>query len=377
MRTIAIDAVGINRVGGGRTSILNLLWNVFVIDHSTRYLVLLSEYEPSLESFSNVEQIRMPIANRFLVRVYLQVMLPALVRREQVDLVHFTKNLGVFGLPCPYIVTVHDLTALILDDQHAFSDVLYWKLIEPLTVRRAAQVVAVSHDAAKDVERFYGVPQQSIEVIHWAPLARFVPVQDTSRLEDLRQRYNLPERYVLFVGILAKKKNLPTLLKGLAHLRSRMSDAPDLVIVGRRYPQSDDTVSAALVGQLGLDRHVHFVGSVPDEDLPLFYAASELYLLPSLHEGFGIPSLEAMACGVPVIVTPTGALPEVVGDAALVLDDPMDAAGLCAAMERLLRDETLRQEMTRRGFKRAAAFSWERSACRMLEVYHAVLEGQK
>jgi glycosyltransferase involved in cell wall biosynthesis len=129
------------------------------------------------------------------------------------------------------------------------------------------------------------------------------------------------------------------------------------------------------VDQLGLGKHVHFVGSVPDEDLPLFYAASELYVLPSLHEGFGIPSLEAMACGVPVIVAPTGALPEVVGDAALVLDDPMDAAGLCVAIERLLHDESFRQEMIKRGFERAAAFSWKRSARRMLEVYHTVLEG--
>jgi glycosyltransferase involved in cell wall biosynthesis len=373
-RTIAIDAVGINRVGGGRTSILNLLQNVFAIDGDTRYLVLLSEQEPTLGPFPNVEQIVMPVANRFTVRVYMQFLFLSLVRREGIDLVHFTKNLGVFGLQCPFVVTVHDLTALRLKERHTLVDVFYWRLIEPLTVRAAAQVVTVSRDAANDVERFYGIPRQSIEVIYWAPHSRFVPVQEPDHLADLRKRYELPERYILFLGILAKKKNLPTLLRGLARLRAQESDVPDLVVVGRRYPQSDDTESIPLMHQLGLSDHVHFVGSVPDDDLPLFYSASELYVLPSLHEGFGIPCLESMACGTPVIVSGTGALPEIVGDAGLIVDDPMDDAALSTALERTLHDQEFKQDLIRRGFERVAQFSWERSAQKMLEVYRSVLE---
>jgi glycosyltransferase involved in cell wall biosynthesis len=218
------------------------------------------------------------------------------------------------------------------------------------------------------------VPEQSIEVIHWAPHARYTPARNPDQLEGLRRRYQLPAQFVLFVGILAKKKNVPTLLKSMAQLRTRMSEAPDLVVVGRQYPQSADTVSADHVRELGLAGHVYFVGSVPDQDLPSFYAASSLYVLPSLHEGFGIPCLEAMACGTPVVVTRSGALPEIVGDAALIVDEPMDANGLSAAMERLLCDSVLRQEMIQRGFKRAAAFSWERSARKMLDVYHSVLK---
>ena len=371
---ILIDAIGINRVGGGRTAIHTLLENMLRLDHETSFIVMVSEREPSWDKYRNVRQIIIS-GGRFAVRVCLQCWLPIWARREGVALVHFTKNLGVFGLPCPYVVTIHDLTTLLLRDQHTLLDVIYWKWVEPLTIRNADRVVAVSHDAAGDVERFYGVPQQSIEVIHWAPHARFAPIRDLHKLAGLRQRYRLPGRYILFVGILAKKKNLPTLLRCMAHLHSRVPRAPDLVVVGRRYPQSDDMVSASMVNQLGLGNHVHFVGSVPDEDLPLFYAASELYVLPSLHEGFGIPCLEAMACGVPVIVTRSGALPEIVGDAALVVDDPLDAAGLCTATERLLYDEALRQEMTRRGFERVTAFSWERSAQKMLDVYRTVVGG--
>jgi len=374
-RKILIDAIGIDRVGGGRTAICTLLEHILRLDQETSFTVLVSGREQSWDKYSNVHQ-RVISGRRFAVRAYLQCVLPTWTHREGIALVHFAKNLGVFGLSCPYVVTVHDLTTLLLYDQHTLLDVAYWKWVEALTVRKAARVVAVSHDTARDIERFYRISQRKVEVIHWAPHARFRPVRDSCQLEALRRRYRLPTQYVLFVGILAKKKNVPTLLSSMAKLYSRMPNAPDLVVVGRQYPQSEDTVSTALVHQLGLDGHVHFLGSVPDEDLPGLFTASAFYVLPSLHEGFGIPCLEAMACGVPVIVTRAGALPEIVGDAAWILDDPMDAVGLSTAMECVLRDGTLRQEMVRRGFERAAAFSWEKSARKMLEVYQAVLEGR-
>jgi glycosyltransferase involved in cell wall biosynthesis len=131
------------------------------------------------------------------------------------------------------------------------------------------------------------------------------------------------------------------------------------------------------VRQLGLDDHVYFVGDVPDRDLPSLYAASALYVLPSLHEGFGIPCLEAMACGTPVIATRVGALPEIVGDAGWVVDDPMDHIALAAAIERVIGDARLRQQMIERGFKHASMFSWKRSAQQMLNIYHSVMEEQR
>ncbi len=374
MRTVIIDALGIDQVGGVRTGIQNLLRAVFRLEHELRFVVLVSKREPLWEEYHNVRQMIVRTRRRFLLRILLQCQLPIWARRQRAGLVHFTKNLGVFGLSCPYIVTVHDLTTLRLSRHHTYADVAYWRWMEPRTLRGAARVVTVSHDTARDVERFYGISTRQIEVIYWAPHERFAPIRDTLRLEDLRRRYDLPERYILFVGILAKKKNLPTLLKALAELRARMPGAPDLVVAGREYPQSADRVSTALVRELALVGNVHFVGAVRDEDLPLFYSGSDLYILPSLHEGFGIPCLEAMACGVPVIVTRAGALPEIVGDAALVVDSPLDTAGLSMAMERLLRDAALREEMIRRGYKRAGSFSWERSAQRMLDIYHSVLD---
>jgi len=377
MRTIAIDGVGIDRAGGGRTFVLNLLLDMFALDSESRYLVLLSKYEPALGSFPNVDQLTMPVTNRFMVRLYLQFMLPSLVRRERVDLVHFAKNLGVFALPCPYVVTVFDLTTLLFKRLQAPVDVLYWRFIEPRTVRGAAQVVAISRDAASDVERFFRVPKQTIEVIHCAPHPRFLPVEDPEQIESLKRGYGLSRPFVLYLGILAKKKNLPTLLRAMAHLYSRRPDAPDLVLVGRGYPQSSDTRSVPLVSQLDLANRVHFVGEIPDDELPRFYSASEAYVLPSLHEGFGIPCLEAMACGTPVVTTHGGALPEVVGDAGMLVADALDHVELSTALERVVYDQGLRQDLIARGLRRASEFSWKDSARKMLNVYGSVLEERK
>ncbi len=374
MTKIFIDAIGIQLTGGGRTSIFTLLHNVFKLDHETHYVVLLSAPEPAWEIYPNVEQ-RVMRGSRFAVRLAVQSSLTLWARRERAGLVHFTKNLGAFALPCPYVVTVHDLTTLVLRQQHTWLDVAYWRWLEPLTVRRAAKVVAVSQTTAADIERFYGIPAQSVDVVYWAAPDWLSPVRDVGRLAQFRERYSLPDRYILSLGIRARKKNLPTLLRALALLHERGVDCPDLVAVGRNYPQSADTESADLVESLGLSRHVHYVGSVPDEDLAQFYSGSELYVYPSLHEGFGIPCLEAMACGTPIIISPSGALPEIAGDAALVMRHPTDVDGLADLIQSVLLDAALRQDLIQRGFRRAGQFSWERSAQQMLDIYRRAMEG--
>lgn len=371
-KKIIIEALGTHQTGGGRTAIRTLLEHIFRLDQTTPFVLLLNQYEPLWARYPNVQQHIIQDVGRFYVRMRLQYELPNLARREQVGLVHFTKNLGVFGLTSPYVVTVHDLTTLHLSSQHSLLDVFYWRFIEPVTIRKAAQVVTVSYDTARDVQTFYNISQEKIKVVYWAPHERFRPLSDPALLDNLRLRYQLPSQYMLFVGILAKKKNLSTLLRAFALLRAKLPDVPDLVIVGRRYPQSEEKSLPELIHYLGLNGHVHLIGSVPDEDLPLFYNGSSLFVLPSLHEGFGIPCLEAMACGVPVITTSRGALPEIVGDAALVLDDPMDVNTLRDAMECLLYDENLRQEMIQRGLQRASLFSWEKSAQKMIALYHDI-----
>lgn len=372
---IFIDALGIDCPGGGRTAIRSLLKAMFELDHETQFVLCLSRAESDLV-YPNVEQRVLERHGRFAIRLYLQTNLPRWVRQEKIDLVHFTKNLGVFGLGCPYVVTIHDLTTLVLANQHHPLDVLYWLSVEPLTLRGAARIVAVSQDCAHDVQRFYGIPADQVTVVYWAAHPRFTPTVSPALQQSLRERYHLPEQYILFIGILAKKKNLVTLLHSIAELRRRGVQTPPLVVVGRQYPQSNDTTSALLARELALEGQVHFVGCVPDEDLPAFYAGAAVYVLPSLHEGFGIPCLEAMACGTPVVATHGGALPEIIGPAGVVVENPCDVQGLATAIERVLFDSTLRAQLIQSGFQRAAEFSWVRSARKMLEIYQEVLRGR-
>jgi glycosyltransferase involved in cell wall biosynthesis len=368
---IVIDAVGIDQVGGGRTSILGLLTALFATDPNSDYFLFVSQLEETLACFNNVTQRLVPMRNRFLARLWMQVVLPVFVRRVKADLVHYTKNLATFLIPCKEAITVHDLTTLILQDMHSWVDVFYWRWIEPAMVRAADRIFAVSESTKWDIVNMYGVPMEQVRVVHWAVRSAFRIVDETE-IERARQKYRLPTSFTLFLGILAKKKNLSTLLRSLAMLRAKGMNQR-LVIVGRRYRQSDDQGIYSLIDDLGLADHVQFTGAVPDEDLPALYNAAALYVLPSLHEGFGIPCLEAMACGTPVIASRAGALSEVVGDAGWLLNDPLDLQELAEAIEQVLTNSQLREDLIERGLTRVKCFSWEKAAQETLAVYKEML----
>ena len=198
--------------------------------------------------------------------------------------------------------------------------------------------------------------------------ARFNPARDAASIDAAAARYGLPKRYVLAVGTLEPRKNLTTLLRAFARLRegSAVDPAVGLVIAGARGWLDDPIFEA--VQSLGLERAVNFPGFVDDDDLPALYQGAELFVFPSLHEGFGLPLLEAMACGVPVVASNASALPEVAGGAALLVD-PHDAEALAQAIARVLGDEALRARLRDAGVARAAQFSWQTAARRTLDAY--------
>jgi len=348
---------------------LNLLRSLFAMDRENRYLVFLSAYEESLGGFGQVEQRIANVRNRFLVRIWMQAFLPVFLRKEKVDLVHYTKNLGAFLTPCKMVITIHDLTTLILKETHSAIDVLYWRIVEPLMIKQADEIIAVSHETKRDIMKMYQVPENKITVIPWAPSESFRILDDVAAINKVRAKYGLPIKFILFVGILAKKKNLSTLIRSFALLKRDDGLPHKLVVVGRKYQQSDDRRVLALVRDLDLENEVIFTGPVPDADLPALYNASDLFVIPSLHEGFGIVCLEAMACGVPVVASRTGALPEVVGEAGILVGDPTDEEQLAQAMGRVLWDIDLRKELIAKGLERAKMFSWEKVAQQTMWVY--------
>jgi glycosyltransferase involved in cell wall biosynthesis len=291
--------------------------------------------------------------------------------RRPVDLFH-----GVTGFELPrvrrttrLVTTVHDLIPLrlpaLVPRRHRWAV----RTLLPGALQRAARVIAVSEATRAELLERYWLPPEQVVVVPEAADPRFAAAtpDEAARVRD---RHGLAGPYVLFVGLLEPKKNLPVLLEAVAALRRGGHwGATSLAIAGAAG--WGDLALEARVARLGLDRVVRLLGAVPDADLPGLYAGAEAFAFPSLWEGFGLPVLEAMAAGAPVVASRRGAIPEVAGDAALLVEP--EVAPLAEALGRLLADAALRERLRAAGRERARAFSWERSARETLAVYRAAL----
>ncbi len=268
------------------------------------------------------------------------------------------------------VITVHDLAFLLFPDLLTRPSARYYSRVD-IAARKADHIIAVSESTKRDTIRLLGVPEEKITVIYEAAHPIFTTITNPEPLERVRARYKLPRDFILFVSTIEPRKNLPTLLRAFRRLRDNYKTEITLAIAGHRgwlVEEVDQTLA-----ELNLGDAVRFLGGIPNEELVYLYNAAKLFVLPSLYEGFGLPPLEAMACGTPVIVSKVSSLPEVVGDAALLVN-PEDTDGLTVAMWRLISDENLRREMRAKGLKRAQTFSWERAARATLGVYRQVTE---
>jgi glycosyltransferase involved in cell wall biosynthesis len=277
-------------------------------------------------------------------------------------------------VPSKTVVTIFDLTILRHPDIYPAIDVWYWRVIEPRTLRQADRVIAISQHTAADLERFYHLPPERIAVIHPCSSRIFCPAGE-AEIARVRARYGLARETIIHVGSISRKKNLTTLVKAFARFRQATGFRGQLVLVGREYGKGRDQELYRSISALGLEEAVVFTGPVPDRDLPPLYSASALFVFPSVHEGFGIVALEAMACGVPVITTASGAIAEVVGEAALVWHNPSDEEELSLALRRVLEDADLRSRMSERGLEQARRFSCAESARQTLQLYREVAGG--
>jgi glycosyltransferase involved in cell wall biosynthesis len=264
------------------------------------------------------------------------------------------------------VVTVHDLAFERFPEQYPAAKQRYLRLMTRIGTRRATKVIAVSRATGRDLVELYGVPQLKIEVIPNGLSAGFGR-PTAAALEQFRVDRVLPPEFFLFVGTLQPRKNLETLLRAYA-LVCGQTDWP-LIVVGAAGWLYDPVFH--LVRQLGIGERVQFIGYAPGEELPYLYSAASVFVLPSRYEGFGLPVLEAMACGTPVVTSDRSSLPEVAGDAALLID-PERPQSIADALLRLACDPALRQELAARGLQRAAPFTWRRSAEATLAVYRSM-----
>jgi glycosyltransferase involved in cell wall biosynthesis len=293
-------------------------------------------------------------------------------RRYGFDVVHDPNGIAPFlGVTrrTRRVVTIHDVFAYVYPEAHNRLDNWRYHHMLPQAARRAEVVLTDSEHSRRDLVRYLAVPDVQVRVIACGIDPQFRPVENSPDRYSVLARYGIDRPYLLYVGGINARKNIARLFEAYARLRERHPGLA-LVIGGKRQWQTGE-IDAAFQ-RFNLEGHVHFTGYVDDRDLPALYSAAEVFVFPSLYEGFGLPPLEAMACGAPVVTSNASSLPEVVGDAALTVD-PYDVDGLAAAIERALTDEGLRAELRRRGLERAARFTWERAAHETLAVYEQVL----
>lgn len=262
----------------------------------------------------------------------------------------------------PAVWTFHDLIPLLFPQMTTARTRIVFRIATSLALRTAAATIAVSQASKSDLVSHYGVAPERVSVAPHGVDARFHP-QPLDSAADLRARLDLPTEFILYVGSNKPHKNLPALVAAYAQLGP---GAPPLVIAGAwddRYPESRQVAD-----QLVAPWAIRFVGAIADGDLPTLYSAATAFVFPSRYEGFGLPVLEAMACGTPVACSNVSSLPEVAGDAALLFD-PDDRAAIGESMQRLLDDAALRTELRERGLAQAARFTWEKTAAATLAVY--------
>ena len=292
-----------------------------------------------------------------------------LARRLRLDVVHDpTGAMPLLLAGPPRVTTIHDAIPYVYPQTSTRLDWLIYHRWLPLAVRRADAVITDSEQSRKDIMAHLPVAPHHVVTVPLAADRRFRPM-DLAEVEPVLGEYGLQRPYILYVGALESRKNLPRLLEAYALLRAG-SPQWRLVIVGARKWKFSPIFDA--VQRLGLEAHVDFTGYVADEHLPALYSGADLFVFPSLYEGFGLPVLEAMACGAPVVTSNTSSLPEVAGDAALLVD-PSDVDQIADAMRLVLTQPALAAALRVRGLARAARFTWERTARETIAVYERVV----
>ena len=371
LRHVAINAHLLSGQAGYRSAgvhqyIYHLLGNLGQTEDGFRYTALAGEGRLPAHAAPVVTRSRWPTGQVLARIVWEQCLQPGILRRIQADLAHGPVFIGPLRAPCPVVLTIHDLSFIRFPTLFRPSNRLYLTVFARLSARRARRLIAVSRHAASEATQLLGVPAERIDVVHNGVDPSFRPLS-AKAVAAYRKQEGLPEKYLLHVGTLEPRKNLVRLVEAFGRVHdSEMC----LVLAGGKGWYYNEVF--AKVEELQLGSSVIFAGYVPNGELPLLYNGAFSLVYPSLYEGFGLPVLEALACGTPALTSTSSSLPEVAGDAALVVD-PNDVDEIAGGMRRLMADETLRQELRERGLTRAQQFSWRRTAQETARVYRRTL----
>jgi glycosyltransferase involved in cell wall biosynthesis len=368
---IAIDARKLRDYGIG-TYVRNLLRHLSRIDTTTEYVLLCGPDDCTIvESLG--PNFRAVVETAPAYSISEQFRIPLDLRREGIDLFHAPHYVLPPLTPCKSVVTIHDCIHLRFPQYlpnkaaYAYARASLWA-----ATHRSSRVLTVSEASKRDILKYFRIPPSKIDVTYNAIDERFGEAPDAEEIGRVRERYQLHDPFVLYAGNIKPHKNIERLIEAFHLLRRGGMEQVKLLIIGDEISKYATLRRAVHIHKL--HKHVRFFGFVQDRTLAALYRLASVFVFPSLYEGFGLPPLEAMASGAPVITSNVSSLPEVVGDAALLVD-PYSPEAISDAMRRVLTDPGLREQLRQKGLARAGEFSWERSVRRVREIYAEVLAG--
>ena len=340
-------------------------------EEDDRYLLLSNrpvQLETQLPDNFDVLDQPYPIGN-----LWLQTHCPTILRRQNIDVFHGTNFLAPLRGSCPVVLTIHDLSSFLFPELHTWRNNLVQRSL-PWMIKRAARIIAISENTKRDLISHLHAPEEKIRVVHNACPPCFEIPDDRATRERIKRELHLPERYFLFVGTLEPRKNLGFLLEAFARFTERNAGATKLVLAGTDGWGSQEI--RAKHQRLGLGERVVFTGYIEQSKLPAVYRGAQALIMPSVYEGFGLPLVEAMTCGTPVVAAANSALPEVVGDAAVLVDNH-DVQQLAEMLVLIDQDETVRIKHSQAGLELAKRFRLDNFAAATYEVYREAVESQR
>lgn len=321
--------------------------------------------------FLRVSEVRFPFVTLARILVFIRNKVAgASARLEDADIFFGTNYRGIFDKGLRNIITIHDMAYEYFPEALTDKALDYLKTHLPEVAQKADCLIADSEATKLDVVKHLNVAEEKVKVIYLGVDDKFKPINDSALLEKVRAHYRLPRKFILYVGTIEPRKNIQGLIKAYARLCEEDAFYHDLVIAGWMGWKSEGLTD--LIKGLGIEHRLHFTGYIDENDLPALYNLTDLFAFPSFFEGFGLPVLEAMACGVPVVTSNVSSLPEVAGDAA-VLVNPHSVDEIAGGMNRLLTDNDLRKSCSEKGIARSRLFTWEKCARETLAVFEEVM----
>lgn len=368
---IAIDARGVNWYRGTGIGTYTDKILKYMIKNNKENLYRIYWSGDNYEDFE-AENTKIIMASKKYHKFFQQHYFPSDLEREFVDVYHIPQNgIGLSeNISCKKVVTIHDLIPYVLPETVGRGYLLKFLKEMPKIIDLADGIITVSECSKRDILKFFPIDESKIFVTPLAADSKYKPLEKSMCRNKIKNEYQIEKPFVLYIGGFSPRKNVSSLITAFSKIHKNLEKDYDLVIVGAN--KDDSALLKQLSQNLDISSNIKFTGFVPEDLLPIFYNACDVFVYPSLYEGFGLPPLEAMSCGTPVITSDISSIPEVVGDGGILIN-PFDMENLMYSLEALLNDESIQEELSAKALERASNFSWEKTSEKTVEAYKKIM----